>query len=195
LSGAAPWRKRLLRPLLYLLGLNLVVAAAYTVPRGLKRRDIALRAERLRNEVAEVRQTVGELARRDLTVRENEAAEKRFLGEVLGTREATLVPALSEIETLAREPGLKAGTRNFSPAAVKELPLLRLQVGVTLSGGYPKLVEFVRGAERAKHFITVDEVDLRETGAEEGGSSQGALGVQLSAWFRGEAETEARGAR
>lgn len=192
MSGARPWRQRLLWPLLGVLGLNLAVAAAYTLPRGLKRRDIALRAERLRNEVATARERVSELARRDETVRENEAAEKRFLGEVLGTRRASLVPALSEIEKLAEGPGLKAGARSFSPEDVKDLPLQRLQVGVTLSGGYRQLVEFVRGIERAKHFITVDRVELRDTGVEEG-SSEGALGVQLSAWFR--AEPEATGAR
>jgi Tfp pilus assembly protein PilO len=121
-------------------------------------------------------------------VRDNEAAEKRFLADVVGTREATLVPILSEIEKLAAVPGLKAGTRRFSPEEVKQLPLLRLQVAVTLNGGYRRLVEFVRGVEGAKHFLTVDRVDLRESGSEEGGSSEGALSVQLSAWFRAEGE-------
>jgi Tfp pilus assembly protein PilO len=138
--------------------------------------------------VAAEKEKVRDLARREETVRENEAAEKRFMGEVLGTREATLVPALAEIEKLAADPGLKAGARSFSPEEVREMPLTRLQVSVSLSGGYRQLVEFVRGIEGARHFITVDRVELREKSGEGDGASEGALGVQLSAWFRADGE-------
>ncbi len=184
------WRKHLLRPAVALLGLNLAVAAAYTLPRGLHRRGIVSRAEALRKEAESLKRSVQSLKRRADTTRDNGAAEKRFFAEVVGTRQATLVPALAEIEKLAAEPGLKAGSRSFTPDAVKVLPLLRLQVAVTLTGGYKQLVEFLSRVERSKHFVTVDKVLLRERAGEADESSppEGSLAVQLSAWFRAEEE-------
>ena len=189
------WRKHLLWPAVALLGLNLAVATAYTVPRGLHRRGIVSRAEALRKEAETLKRSVQDLERRDDTARDNGAAEKRFFAEVVGTRQATLVPTLAEIEKLAAGPGLKAGSRSFTPDAVKDLPLLRLQMAVTLTGGYKQLVDFLSRVERSKHFVTVDKVLLRERGGEgeESGAAEGSLAVQLSAWFR--AEEEGKGDR
>jgi Tfp pilus assembly protein PilO len=183
------WRRRLLWPALGLLGLNLVVAAAYTLPRGLKRRGIAMRAETLRAEVESARRAVADLQRRADLIRDNQASETRLYSEVLGPRRVALVPTVSEIEKLAAEPGLKAGGRSFNPNEVKEAPLLRLGVSVSLTGGYGRLVEFLGGLERSKHFVTVDRVQLRERSGDEGEGAEGALSVQLSAWFRAEGET------
>ena len=182
------WRKHLLWPTVALLAANVAVGAAYTVPRGLQRRGILLRAEALRKEAETLRLSVQELQHRADIARDNGAAEKRFFAEIVGTRQATLVPTLVEIEKLAAEPGLKAGSRSFTPDPVKELPLLRLEVAVTLTGGYKHLVEFLSRVERSKHFMTVDKVLLRDKAAQGDDSavSEGSLAVQLSAWFRAE---------
>ena len=188
------WRKHLLWPVVALFGANLAVAAGYTVRRGLQRRGIVSRAEALRKEAETLRRSVHELQHRADIARDNVAAEKQFFAVVVGTRQATLVPTLTEIEKLAAEPGLKAGSRSFTPDPVKGLPLLRLQVGVTLTGGYKQLVEFLARVERSKHFVTVDKVLLRESPAQgdEPGASEGSLAVQLSAWFRAEEGADER---
>lgn len=187
--SAAPhqpfWRRRLLVPALALLGANLITAAAYTMPRGLKQRGIMQRAETLRKDVEQARQGVVELEGRAQLARENEAAEKSFFAQVVGTRKATLVPTLTELEKLVAEPGLKAGGRSFTADPVKGMPLLRLGMSVSLTGGYRQLVQFLAGLERSKHFVTVDRVELREKTSEEE-SGEGALRVVVSAWFRAE---------
>lgn len=181
------WRKHLLWPMAALLGLNLAVGAAYTVRRGLQQRGITSRAEVLRKEAEALRRSVHELQRRTDVARDNGAAEKRFFAEVVGTRQAALVPTLTEIEKLAAEPGLKAGARSFTPDPVKGLPLMRLQVAVTLTGGYKHLVEFLSRVERSKHFVTVDKVLLRDASKEgDAAATEGSLAVQLSAWFKAE---------
>ena len=186
------WRKTLL-PVFIALGLvNVAAAAVYTIPRGLRQRGIAARAQALQLQVEQARQLVADLKRRADTVRENAAAEKRLLEELLSTRRAGLVPTLAEIEKLAAEPGLEAGGRSFSPEALKELPLLRLGVSVSLTGGYGQLVSFLGGLERSKHFITVDQVQLRERKGEDRDATEGALSVHLSAWFRAEGDADAR---
>lgn len=182
------WRKHLLWPMVGLVGLNLVVGAAYTVRRGLRQRGIAARAEALRSEAHALRQSVQALQHRADVTRDNTAAEKRFFAEVVGSRQSSLVPTLTEIEKLAAEPGLKAGGRSFTPDPVKGLPMMRLQVAVTLTGGYKQLVEFLSQVERSKHFVTVDKVLLRESTdpGEDDTASGGSLAVQLSAWFKAE---------
>jgi Tfp pilus assembly protein PilO len=166
-----------------------VAAAAYTVPRGLRQRGSAARAEGLRAQVEKARRTVMDLQRRADTVRANEAEEKRLLEAILPPRLTGLVPALAEIEKLAAEPGLEAGGRQFSPEPLRELPLLRLAVSVSLTGGYGQLVTFLHGLERSKQFITVEQVQLRERAGRDEDSPAGALSVQLSAWFRADGET------
>jgi Tfp pilus assembly protein PilO len=124
-------------------------------------------------------------------VRENEAAERRFFAELVSPRKQALVPALVELEGLVAEPGLKASSRNFAAEASKELPLVRINVTVSLTGGYRQLVTFLRGLETSKHFLTVDKVSLRERGAARD-DGEGALNVGVSAWFRADAEEAAR---
>jgi Tfp pilus assembly protein PilO len=136
--------------------------------------------------VERARESVAELQQRADLMRENEAADKRFFAEVVSTRKQSLVPTIAEIEKLAAEPGLKAGARSFSPEILKDAPLLKVAVGVTLTGGYRQLVDFLRGLERSRHFVTVDRVQLQAQ--EEDSGIEGALGVQLSAWFRAEGE-------
>jgi hypothetical protein len=174
-------------PALVLLGLNVALAAAYTAPRGLKQRGIRERASALRQEVEAARETVGALDRRAELVRENEAAEKRFFADVVTTRKASLVPILSDLERLVAEPGLKAGGRTFTANQVKDMPLLRLEMAVSLTGGYSQLVAFLRGVEQSRHFVTVDRIQLREKGVED--SAEGSLSVNVSAWFRSEGES------
>ncbi|HEY6548387.1 MAG TPA: GspMb/PilO family protein [Vicinamibacteria bacterium] len=182
------WRRRLLVPALVLLGANVLLAAAYTVPRGLKQRDISERARVLRQEVELARESVLELERRAELVRENEAAEKRFFAELVSTRKASLVPILTDLERLVAEPGLKAGGRTFTANQVREMPLLRLEMSVTLTAGYRQLVEFLGGLERSRHFVTVDRIQLREKRAEDE-AGEGSLAVNVSAWFRSDGET------
>jgi len=105
----------------------------------------------------------------------------------VATRQASLVPILAELEKLVAEPGLKAGSRSFNAEQVKEIPLLRLEMSVSLTAGYRQLVEFLRGLERSSHFITVDRIKLQERKAEEE-SPEGSLSVNVSAWFRSEGE-------
>ena len=182
------WRRRLVIPFLALVALNVVALLAFTLPRGLKQRNLVTRLGSLRSEVEAQRKETAALRERAHRMKANEADRQRFFNEVVTTREAGLVPLLTEVEKVAADPGLKSGTRSYSPDEVKELPgIVRVQANVAIKGGYRELVGFLSKFERSKRFVSVDRVQLTQVGAE--GRSEGNLTVELSAYFREDRET------
>ncbi len=178
------WRRPSRLVLLLLLAFNLVVAGAFTVPRGLAQRQLdqrvaALRAER---EAAAGRQAA-QRAREELLAR-NRRDAAQLTGRLIGTREQTLVAALEELEGAGRELDLRFGARSLQPATVTDAPLTRLRIRLPVEGSYRALVIFVRRLEHSRRFLTVDELRLTER---EGGQ-RATLDVGLSVYFRGELE-------
>lgn len=180
MSEARPfWRRRLLPLALVLAGVNGVVLAAWTVPRWLRLRSAAARAETARAEAVKERETVAALRERADAIRSNGADLARFYRDQAGAGEADLLPLLEEIEKLARGPGLKPGRRSYERQEEKDLPLERVAVTLPLDGSYPQLVGFLREVESSSRFLIVDQVALR--GGEAG---SGSLQVGLSAYLR-----------
>lgn len=181
--GRPFWRRRLLVPFLVLLGANLVVFLGYTLPRALRDRSAAARLSTLREEVGRQRALAQGLERRAETVRRNADDTQRFYGEVLGTREARLVPLLREIEKTARDLGLGAGQAGYDPSPVRDAPLVRFVITMPVSGSYQQLVSFLDRLERSPQFLIVDSVALRE---KQGEAAEADLSVALSTYFRSE---------
>lgn len=178
-AARPPWRRRLLVALLVVLGLNTAVFAAYTLPRTLQVRSATSRAAAARAEVEQERKEVGELRGRADAIKANAADAERFYTDV--APRAEVLSVLEDVERMAREPGLKPGTRSFAPAEVTDSRLARVRVTLPLQGSYEQLVGFLGRVERSKHFLTVDRIALR--GGEEGSAN---LQVELSAYFRSE---------
>jgi hypothetical protein len=176
------WRRRLLVPFLVLLGLNLAVFAAYTLPRRMQEKNIASRAIVLREEVERERRATAELRRRAETVESNNRDVARFYREIVGGRRLGLLPVLEELEAVAARLGLEAPRRSYAPKEVKGVAgLSRFQVMMPVTGNYRQLGAFLGALERSPHFLTVDQVAIRQ---KEG--SVADLAIVLSAYFRGE---------
>ena len=176
------WRRRLLVPFLALLGLNLVVFFAYTLPRRMQEKNIASRVVVLREEVDRERRATAELRRRAETLESNNRDVARFYREVVGGRRIGLLPVLEELEAIAGKLGLQSPRRNYAPKEVKGVAgLSRFQVTMPVTGNYRQLGAFLAALERSPHFLTVDQVAIRQ---KEG--SVADLSVVLSAYFRGE---------
>lgn len=176
------WRRWLLIPSLALMGLNLVLLLAYTLPRTLQERSIESRREALRAELERERRLAADAERRAETLRSNARDADRFLREVVGTRGARLVPAVQEIEAAANELGLRTRQWTYQPQEVKEAGLIRFGVTMPLAGSYQQLVSFLDRLERSPQFLTVDQVQLTERRGEGGAS----LSLVFSAYFRAE---------
>jgi Tfp pilus assembly protein PilO len=186
------WRTRLLPAFLALLGVNLVVLAAWTGPRYWRQENAAARAEAARAEVERRRLDAATLRERAAAIRGNAADTERFYRSLAGSEKADLLPTLEAIEELARAPGLRTGKRAFRRADVRSARVERVVVTLPLEGSYEQLVGFLREIEASPRFLTVDGVAMRAE--REGG---GTLQVDLSTYLRqsAEARREKRRAR
>jgi Tfp pilus assembly protein PilO len=185
LSPRSLWR-RLLLPVLALLGLNGLVLATYTLPRTFQVRSATARAEEVRKELAREREATAVLRRQAEAIRGNETDTARFYREfVVGSR-AELIPLLEDIDHMATEPGLKPSARTYQLEDVKGADLTRVMVLLAVEGSYHQLVGFLDRVERSKHFLTIDRIGLTA------GSATGSpsLKVELSAYLKGKPAKE-----
>lgn len=179
------WRKLLL-PVLALLGLNGLVLAAYTLPRTLQVRSATARAQEVRKDLGREREATALLRRQAEAIRGNAADAARFYSQfVVGSR-AELIPLLEDIDRMATEPGLKPSARTYQLEDVKGADLTRVEVLLAVEGSYGQLVGFLDRVERSKHFLTIDRIGLSA------GSNTGSptLKVELSAYLRGKPAKE-----
>jgi Tfp pilus assembly protein PilO len=144
-----------------LLALNVVVLAVWTLPRGLRQRNAIARAETARAQAKREREATARLRERAAAIRSNAADAERFYARFAGTERADLVPLLKAVESMARSPGLRPGTRGYSRSEVKNTPLERVAITLPLAGSYDGLVGFLGEVERSPRFLTVDGVSMR----------------------------------
>jgi len=172
------WRRRLLPAFLVVLGGNVLALAAWTGPRTLRLRNATERVEEARAEVARVRQEVTALDERAAAIVANAADLKRFYESVIGPESEELVPALRDIERMARAPGLQPGARHFTRRTIMDAAVERVEVTVPLEGSYHQLVGFLEEVEGSPRFLTIDAIGL--SGERDSG---GQLLVQMSAYM------------
>jgi len=180
---------RLARPALLLLALNAALFLVFSLPRTLQERSLASRVATLRAEAERERGQVEALRARGKAIQANENDARRFFREIVKSRQATLLPALSEIHQAAAAERLELGQESYSRDDIKETALVRLRIALPVKGSYGQLVGFLRRLERSKSFVVVDTISLT-SGGENGGEA--SLDVGLSAYFL--ASREASGA-
>ena len=161
-----------------LLALNLLALAVWTLPRGLRQRNAVARAETARAEARREREASARQRERAAAIRSNASDAERFYSRFAGTERADLVPLLEAVESMARSPGLRPGTRAFSRSDVKNTPLERVAITLPLSGSYDGLVGFLGAVERSPRFLTVDGVSMR------GEPGNASLQVELSTFLK-----------
>lgn len=167
-------RRRLLRPLLFLLALNAAGLLAYTLPRALQERFLAQHAAALSGELGREQKNLQRLKERGEAIRQNARDLERFYREVL--------PDLGERTTVLQQLDKEApsrGTRSYRPEPVKGAAVTRFVVTMPLSGSYAQLLSFLRQLERSPYFVTIDRLSLRER------EPAADLDVSLSVYFRG----------
>jgi Tfp pilus assembly protein PilO len=185
------WRTRLLPLFVGLAAVNLLVFLAWTLPRGYRLRNATTRVAAARVEVARQRELVRSLRDRSAALVANRSDLERFYGKLVGPATTELLPALQEVERMARLPGLRPGGRSFQQADVDDTRVERITVTLPLSGTYQQLVGFLREVEQSPRFLTVDRVFMRH------GDAGTELQVTMSMYVRaaGAAAGGARGGR
>ncbi len=158
---------------------NLGVYGVYSLPRSMEERAIATHTAVLKQELEREQQVVAELMERAEAIKANRRDVLRFYRDRVEEREASLVPILSHIETLATEQGLKVGEQKYTPKEVKNTPLERFEITMPVAGTYRQLVQLMARFEESPYFLTLDEVKVR-SGTDAG---QAQLDLVLSCYF------------
>jgi Tfp pilus assembly protein PilO len=182
-ASPALWRRPAVLGLGLLLLLNLAVALVFTLPRDLGERSFETRVRTLRTEVETRQLDIARADQRQQLLADNARDARRMVEGLIGTREDTLAPILSEIEASAREFGLTLGSYSLQPEDVDDTPLTRLRITLPVEGAYTSLVGFLRKLERSKRVVTVDELKLSDrTKGPQGHTT--SLNLSLSAYVR-----------
>ena len=178
------WR-RLVTPLLVLLGLNAAAFLVWTLPRLVQERSLNARAATVEQELAREKERVRDARERVSTLENNTRDERHFFGTVVGDRRRLLVPMLQDIVRIAQENGLEPRNQTYQRGPVRGLPAVtRFDIAIPMEGSYANLAAFVQQLERSPHFVTVETVALaRERGRDDGAAS---LDLQLVTYFKAE---------
>jgi len=178
---------------LVLLALNAGVFFSFTLPRLERARRATALTTELRSKLDQESAEYARLQRRADVLAANQRDAKRFLGETTVSLNSGLTTDLDAVEEALRQSGLQAGRRIFSQVEMRELPLTRFGIGMSLSGSPSQIERFLNSFERSPRFIVVDRIALRSGGAAQGGRVQ--FDVDLAAFYRAERPPEAKPAR
>ena len=154
-------RRRVLLPLAVLLLVNVLALAAVIVPL----RSLVTSAEQqsyaATTDLARARQRLRE-AQTARTSRDRAQQElQTFYAQVLPKNEAAAVAiTYVQIDHIARETGLSADRRDFTPERVKDSRLGRFSTEATLVGTYGDIRRFLYEIETAEPFLVIDAVAL-----------------------------------
>ena len=174
------WQRRLLVPALVVAAANAIAYFAYTRPRSDFERDIATRAVTLREEVSAERARVERVRQRVRALETNAGDVGRFY-EAIG-RKDTVFAVQEDIVGLGRQLGLVIGSRSYTNDTVKGgRGLARFKIVMPISGSYRQVATFLHRLESMRHFVTVDQVALREQ--QGAGGSATSLNITLSVYF------------
>jgi Tfp pilus assembly protein PilO len=175
-------RKRVFVAAALLTALNVGLYFAYTLPRSLRKRNVAERVQQLDGDLAADRQRVTELRTRAETILANQKESRTFLEERLGLPDATLGPMLDEVEGMIRQQGLKLGQQSFDRETIKGLPLVRFGITMPVNGTYDQVAGLIQQLEHSSSFLTLDQIGAQKQGDE--GVDTVDLNLVFSAYFR-----------
>jgi Tfp pilus assembly protein PilO len=169
---------------------NLAAFFAYTAPRAARKRDVAARVSSLEGDLARERTQVEDLRRRAETIAANRRDARRFMDAQVARPDASVVPILTEVESLARKQGLKVGHQTFAREGFAGLPIERFGIVMPVDGTYRQLTGLVSELETSPHFLTLDRMSAREAQGQE----QVSLDLEFSFYFRTGAPVAGAGA-
>lgn len=140
---------------------NLVAFLVYTAPRAARKRDVVARTQALDASLVRQRAQLAELRERAETIAANRRDARAFMDQQVAPPGTSVVPALKEVEDLARKQGLRVGQQSFSLEAVKGLPVERFGIVMPVTGAYRQVTGLVEELEASPRFVTLDKVAAR----------------------------------
>jgi Tfp pilus assembly protein PilO len=160
---------------------NLIAFFAYTAPRAARKRDVAARTARLDSELTRQRAQVQDLRDRAETITANRKESRAFMDGQVAAVDASVVPVLTEVESLARKQGLHVGSQGFARTPVTGLPVERFGITMPVKGNYRQVTGLLGDLEASSTFVTLDRVSA---GSQGDSTEQVSLDLEFSFYFR-----------
>ena len=184
LSRVLVERRAVLVPLAVIALVNVAVYALVIYPLSLKVAGSGRAAEAARSRL-EAAQNEDRVARATV-VRAEQAGKdlRRFYEDTLPrSMEAARRMTYTRLADLADEHGLVIERRSYDPDPTHKGRLRKLKIGMSLTGEYRDIRQFVYALETSPEFIVIEDVSVSE------GANPGAplsVSVQLATYFAGE---------
>ena len=161
------WRqRRYVLPLALGILLNGLAYVALTYRLATKQERLARQHETLTGDIATKREEMGKLEEsRERMVRNQETAD-HFWTEVAQPLSPGLTEAISELDRLAADAGLKHDRMSFTYDFL-DVGLTEVSAAMPLNGSYFNLVRFLNSLERSPRFFVVKEIGLNRAQDEE----------------------------
>jgi Tfp pilus assembly protein PilO len=173
--------RRIILPLVALFVANVVVYAAGVYPLAQRVANIEQRDRAAEQALAQAKRE-HDAARGALTGKERASVELgTFYKDVLpadvpGARRLTYL----RLNQLARESGLKLTNWDVDPKPERDSTLERLEISLTLEGGYDAIRAFIYQLDTAPEFVVIDDVSLSDQSADRGAHQ---LAMRLSTFY------------
>ena len=173
------WRLALVAAL-GLLAANVLVFAAFTLPRLNRSRRAEDQVATLRQVLVNERAEADRLRKRAQAIDANVRESKRFFSETIRPMSEALAADLDIVESAVRASGLGVDQRGYTQQPVAGAPLLRYAIHLPLSGPRARAGLLLRQIERASRFVIIDRVVLQDDKE----SGQARFDLDLSTYYQ-----------
>jgi Tfp pilus assembly protein PilO len=176
-------RRRLLVPLAFVAVGNVALYGLIVYPLSLKVAASERRAAAARQQVqAAERDERAARATIDRAARADTDLQQFYTQTLPASVEASRRMTYARLAQLAAEHGIAIERRSYDVDTTYLGRLKKLKMGLSLSGEYSDIREFLRALERAPEFIVIENVALSESGARDVGL---LVTVQLATYYAG----------
>ena len=185
LASREAWTRPYAWPFLALFGANLLVFAAFTLPRSISERRTAARALVLREQIETHRKEVAAVRTTTDTVKSNLMDAARFYEKQVKDCSGVTSTLLQELRAMGRELGVRTDRIAFSSAKLLDgVPLAEIDVSMPLTGTYQQSATFLQRLERSPEFVVVDSINMREASRGRGEACGTELDMRVKAYCR-----------
>ncbi len=175
-------KRRLIVPVAAGLFLNVVLFAGVVYPLGARVRSMEARARAAALELQGAEREAAEAKGITLGRDRTDTALKAFYQDVLPSSHAQARQAtFLRLTQLAEQHNLEQSRRSTDPRQERDSSLARLQISMTLRGGYEDIRRFIYQVETGSDFIVIDSIALQQ--GEEPGAPL-TLALALSTYYR-----------
>lgn len=159
-------RRKTLKRLLIVLGVNAVVFVAVTYRLGNKQQRLASELAELDEQVDQKRAELETLSAQAERASTNAEIVSEFWSDTVRSRAPGLTEAWDEIDKLASETHVVRGRTSYNRELL-EVGLEHVEAKMPVEGTYFDLVRFINRLERSDRFFLVEEVKLSKRAQEE----------------------------